>query len=191
MKEEVNEIEQVSEDIKKENSKKKFIKALKEWAICIGIALLIAILINKFLLYKVYIPSESMVPTLNEDDQLFVTRIYNYDKIERGDILVFYSEENDDTFIKRVIGLPGDTVKIVDGVVFVNDKELKEDYVKNNDTDENSEFKVPKGKYFFLGDNRAISNDSRRWKDPFVDEDDIQAKAVLKVYPFSDFGFID
>lgn len=175
----------------KVSSKKKMFKSIREWIICIGIALVIALLINKFLIFKVYIPSKSMVPTLNKGDQLFVTRIYNYDKIERGDILVFYFEEGKETYIKRVIGLPGDTVKIVDGIVSINGEELKEDYIKNNDYDENSEFTVPEGKYFFLGDNRAVSNDSRKWKNPYVDEEDIKAKAVLKVYPFSDFGFVD
>ena len=166
-------------------------KSLLEWGICIIVALVIAILINKFVLFKVYIPSESMVPTLNVEDQLFVTRIYNYDKIKRGDILVFYSEEFDDTYIKRVIGLPGDEVSIENGVVYVNNVKLEEDYVKNVDTTFTKSYTVPEGKYFFLGDNRPVSKDSRMWDNPFVDQKDIKAKAQLKVYPFSDFGWIN
>ena len=111
------------------------------------------------------------------------------DNIEHGDILVFYSEELNDTLIKRVIGLPGDKVDIVNGKVTVNGVELEEDYVENNDAFSGS-FIVPEGKYFFLGDNRAISYDARKWSNPYIEGKDIQGKAQIKVYPFSDFGSI-
>lgn len=165
-------------------------KSVREWVLCIVIALGIALIINKFFIYKVYIPTESMVPTINVDDQLFVTRIYNHDKIERGDVLVFHSDEFDDTYIKRVIGLPGDSIVIDKGKVTVNGEVLEEDYVEFQDKVTSGTYNVPEDKYFFLGDNRALSKDSRKWVNPYIDEEDIQAKAVLKVYPFSDFGLI-
>ena len=84
------------------------------------IALVLAFLINKFLIFKVKIPSESMVPTLNVGDRLFVTRIYNPEKLKRGDIVVFHSDEKNEDMIKRLIGLPGDKVVIKDGIVTVN-----------------------------------------------------------------------
>ena len=149
----------------------------------------LALLIKQFLIFKVYIPSGSMIPTLNEGDQLFVTRVYNLDNLKRGDILVFDSDELDDVLIKRLIGLPGDKIKIVSGTVYVNGEELEEDYVKNSDH-VSGEFEVPEGKYFFLGDNRAISYDARRWENPYIDGSDIRAKAQVRVYPFSDFGFV-
>lgn len=180
-----------NEIVKRRSHKNKFSSSLKEWVLCIGVALILAILINKFLIFKVYIPSGSMIPTLNVGDQLFATRIYNYDNIKRGDILVFKSDELNDTLIKRVIGLPGDKVVIENGVVSVNGKVLKEDYVKNVDTTFDGTYDVPEGKYFFLGDNRRDSYDSRKWDNPYIDQDDIEAKARLKVYPFSDFGFVD
>lgn len=175
----------------KEKSKNNLINSIKEWVICIGIAVVVALLINKFLVFKIYIPSESMVPTLNVGDHLFATRIYNYDNIERGDILVFESKELKDTLIKRVIGLPGDEVVIENGVVSINGEVLNEDYVKNIDTEFCGTYNVPEGKYFFLGDNRPISKDSRKWNNPYIDQEDIKAKAQIKVYPFSDFGFVD
>ena len=107
-----------------DNSKK---KKIGEWILCLVIAFVLAIVINKFLLYKVYIPSASMVPTLNKGDNLFVTRVYNPENLERGDIVVFYSDELKEILIKRLIGLPGDKIKIQNGVVNVNGEDLKED----------------------------------------------------------------
>ena len=160
-----------------------------EWILPVALAFIIALLIKQFLIFKVYIPSGSMIPTLNKGDHLFVSRVYNLDNIKRGDILVFYSEELNETLIKRLIGLPGDEISIVDGKVSVNGEEINEDYVKNKDQFY-GDFKVPEGKYFFLGDNRPISLDSRKWNNPYIDGKDIKAKAQLKVYPFSDFGSI-
>ncbi len=173
----------------KEVNKEKKGNFFFEWVIPIAIALVLALLIKQFLIFKVYIPSGSMIPTLNEGDQLFVTRVYNLDNLKRGDILVFDSDELNDVLIKRLIGLPGDKIKIVKGTVYVNGEKLEEDYVKNSD-DISGEFEVPEGKYFFLGDNRAISYDARRWKNPYIDGSDIKAKAQIRVYPFSDFGFV-
>lgn len=174
----------------KESKKRRIFKEVKDWIICIIIAVIATVLINKFLIYKVYIPSSSMVPTLNKGDQLFVTKVYNPEKLKTGDIVVFYSREFKDTYIKRLIGCPGDNVKIEKGVVYVNGKKINQDYVVYDDDTFSGEYNVPEGKYFFLGDNRPVSNDSRKWKNPFVDEDDIEGKAVLKVYPFKDFGLL-
>ena len=175
---------QIENDEKKGNSIKKFIY---EWGIPLIAAFIISILIQKFFMFKVLIPSESMVPTLNVGDQLFVTRVYNLEKLERGDILVFYSEELQEDLIKRLIGLPGDTVEIRDGVVSVNGETLIEDYIGTED-DFNGIYEVPEGKYFFLGDNRLYSKDSRYWINPYIDGEDITAKAQIKVYPFNDIG---
>lgn len=161
-----------------------------DWIIPIVTAVILATLINKFIVFKVKIPSESMVPTLNVGDRLFVTRVYNRDKLERGDIVVFYSREEDESMIKRLIGLPGDEVVITDGVVTVNGETLVEDYIGTPDNF-NGTYYVPEGKYFFLGDNRLRSKDSRYWINSYIDGKDIKGKAVLKVYPFSDMGFIE
>lgn len=172
--------------MKIEGKKKSFIV---DWVLPLAIALVIALLIKHFLVFQVRIPSGSMIPTLNIGDRLFVSKIYDLDKIERGDILVFYSVELKDTLIKRVIGLPGDTIEITDGKVSVNGEEINQDYVKNTDHSYGT-YKVPEGFYFFLGDNRPVSNDSRLWNNPYIDGKYIEAKAQLKVYPFSDFGWI-
>lgn len=169
---------------KNENPMSNFIK---EWAIPIISAIILAFLINKFLIFKVLIPSESMVPTLNVDDRLFVTRVYNPDKLKRGDIIVFYSEELQESLIKRLIGLPGDKIKIENGTVFVNGEKLEENYIGNADKF-NGEYTVPEGKYFFLGDNRLVSKDSRYWINPYIEGKDIKGKAQIKVYPLNEIG---
>ena len=109
--------------------------------------------------------------------------------MKRGDIIVFYSQEFSETFVKRLIGLPGDKIEIKNGIVFVNGEQLEEDYVKNKDK-YNGTFKVPEGKYFFLGDNRPNSKDSRLWKNPYVDSSDIKGKLQFRFYPFKDFGIV-
>lgn len=162
-----------------------------DWIIPIIGALFVAFLLNNFVLFFAEIPSESMVPTLNKDDRVIITRLYNYENLNRGDIVVFHSEELNQDLIKRLIGLPGDHIEIIKGEVYINGEVLEEDYVKNNESlDYELSYDVPKEKYFFLGDNRSNSYDSRRWKNPYVDEKDIVGKAQLKIYPFNDFGSI-
>lgn len=197
--EEINdEKEKNIEDNKKEDSvsRKGFIGTFfssggffREWIVPIVAAIGIAFLINRFVVYNVYIPSESMVPTLNVGDKLMVTRIYDTSKIKRGDIIVFYSDELSETLIKRVIGLPGDHIVIHNGIVNVNGQDLKEDYVKNNENF-SGVYDVPKGKFFFLGDNRKNSYDSRKWINPYIDASNIQGQARFRFYPFQSFGVL-
>ncbi|MGL5244518.1 MAG: signal peptidase I [Sarcina sp.] len=173
--------------MKKEITKKSL---LLDWIIPIGAAILLAMLINKFIIFKITVPTGSMIPTVEPGDQLFVTRIYNPDKINRGDIVVFKSEEFEDLLLKRVIGLPGDHVEVKeDGSVYINGKYLEEPYVKNVDYKQGT-FDVPEGKFLMFGDNRADSNDSRYWNNPYIDGSEIKAKAQVIVYPFNRVGFV-
>lgn len=173
-----------SKNMREKIRKNKFIM---DWVLPILSALILAILISKFLVFNVLVPTGSMIPTINEKDRLVVTKVYNPKNLERGDIVVFESKELNETLIKRLIGLPGDKIDIKNGVVSVNGEVLKEDYVKNNDKFTGS-FEVPQGKYFFLGDNRAVSNDARRWQNHYIDESAIEGKAQLRIYPFNNFG---
>ncbi|QLY81426.1 signal peptidase I [Clostridium intestinale] len=165
-------------------------KVIKEWVLPIGAAIVLTLLINKFLIFKVKVPTGSMIPTINKNDQLFVTKIYNYDKIKRGDILVFNSRELHETLIKRVIGLPGDSISIAEGTVIINGEVIEEDYVKNNSLNYEGNFEVPEDEYFFLGDNRSDSKDARVWQEPYINKEDIFGKALIKVYPFKDIHLI-
>ncbi|MCY6485110.1 signal peptidase I [Clostridium aestuarii] len=163
-------------------------KFFKEWIIPIGAAVVFAILINQFLFFQVRVPSESMYPTIKIGDRIIVTKVYNRDKLKRGDIVVFYSKELQETLIKRLIALPGDEIKIDEnGQIYINGDKTEEPYVVFPEK-RKGEFKVPKDYYFFLGDNRARSYDARKWNNPYIEGKDIKGKARVIVYPFNRFG---
>lgn len=174
-------------NINAEKSSEKFsFKSLaREWG-PFFIFLLLVFLVCKYVIVNAYIPSESMVPALNKGDRLIVTQIWNKDNVSRGDIIVFNSDELNEVLIKRAIGLPGDHIEIKNGTVKVNGEELQEDYVVNQLFDYEGTFDVPQDRYFFLGDNRANSLDSRFWQNPYIDKDKVIGKAVFKYYPLDD-----
>jgi signal peptidase I len=106
--------------------------------------------------------------------------------VSRGDIVVFYSAEYDTRFVKRVIGLPNDTIDIIDGSVYVNGTLLDESEYLSADicTDsEQTHFEVPDDSYFMLGDNREYSNDSRYWENPYISYDALEGK-ILATFKF-------
>ena len=134
-----------------------------------------------------YIPSESMESTIMTKD-IIVASKYDVDEIKRYDIVVFQSTETDDEelLIKRVIGLPGDTVVVRNGSVLVNGKKTQDFFVDAMDeTDGDGIYTVPEGHYFMMGDNRDRSLDSRFWENKYVPLDNILAKAKVCVYPMS------
>jgi signal peptidase I len=164
------------------NSMIKLMKNGIHFIITVGI---MAVIINRFLFFEIFVPSASMYPTIKPNDRILTTRIYNDKNIHRGDILVFYSNEFQETMVKRVIGLPNDLVDIKDnGSIFINGHKLDEPYVKYPDP-RIGKFKVPNGEYLFLGDYRQNSLDSRSWKDPFISEKNIKGKAVFILFPFN------
>jgi signal peptidase I len=177
-----------------------------EWvAVAIG-ALVVALLIKAFLLQAFYIPSASMEPTLHEDDRVLVNKLsYRTGDVERGDIIVFEKPEGAggdiDDFIKRVIGLPGETVSFSGGSVFIDGRQLDESYIDGAPTNTGSVINgcsnapavpdtciVPESMVFVLGDNRVSSQDSRFFGP--IDEDTIVGRAFLKVWPVGDIAFL-
>ncbi|MDP4088847.1 MAG: signal peptidase I [Bacillota bacterium] len=169
-----------------------FKKIFSDFIIPVALAVVLAMLINRFLVFKIYIPSLSMSPTLEVGDQCFATKIYNTNNIKRGDIIVFYSNELGELLIKRVIGLPGEHVEIdTEGNVSINATKLDEPYVVNKTAvSDRYVFDVPADHFLFLGDNRSNSRDSRFWKDPYIDKKDIKGKARIRVFPFNRFGIL-
>lgn len=167
----------------KENNISKF---FKDWVMPIISAIIIYFLLNKFVFFNIQVPTGSMIPTINIDNRAVVTRIHNLDNLKRGDVIVFYSDELKERLVKRLIGLPGDKIQIKNGVVFINGEQLQEDYVKNKDN-YTGNFEVPKGKYFFLGDNRPVSKDARYWINHYIDSSAIEGKAQIIFYPLKDF----
>ncbi|MCS7078809.1 MAG: signal peptidase I [Chloracidobacterium sp.] len=159
----------------------------------IALALVMALLIGLFVIQPVYVKGTSMLPRLREGERLFVNRfIYNFSKIERGDIVVFYYPKNpQESFIKRVIGLPGDEITLANGELYINGKLVREAYLSKDYTTIVSPprtWVVEPHHYFVMGDNRDASNDSRNWG--LVPEMYIYGKAVYRYWPLSEMGFI-
>lgn len=164
---------------------------LREWVAPILTALVLAWVINTFVVFRIEVPTGSMVPTIMNDDKIFVLKVYNRDNFKRGDILVFRSLEEDGMLlIKRLIGLPGDKVELKNGILYVNGELIEEPYVKNN-MDYTGEYTVPEGHLFFLGDNRATSRDARYWENPYISKDEVIGRAGLRIYPFNTIGFLN
>lgn len=186
----IKEKEIIENQEKNENKTPKKGSFLKELVIDIAIVAVVAFSVWKFIGYGVWITSGSMRPTLEVKDRLIVARVHNTDNLNYGDIVLFKNEEyGDDILIKRLVGKPGDKIEIKNGVVFRNGEQLDEPYVKNNEK-YNGAFEVPEDEFFFLGDNRPNSADSRYWKDPYVDEDNIEGKAIFRYYPFNEIGVV-
>lgn len=170
-----------------ESSKKREIeKAFFRFVIKIGIICLVILFIFRVVLMLCVIPSESMTNTLKVGDLLVGTR-YDAKKVHRYDIMVFIPPDHENLYyIKRVIGMPGDTVRIKNGDVYVNGKLTRTSFVNGNENNDGSgTYKVPKGHYFMMGDNRNNSDDSRFWKHKYVPEKNLACHARLRVYPFN------
>ncbi|TDX51960.1 signal peptidase I [Orenia marismortui] len=163
---------------------------LKEYLQSILIALVISFLIITFVVQAFYIPSGSMRPTLKPGDRIFANKfIYRFREPQRQEIIVFkYPVDPSRRFIKRLIGLPGDRVKIIEGRVYVNGKALEEDYTLEKSYSDFPEVKVPENHYFMLGDNRNNSEDSRFWG--FVPRENIVGKAFVIFWPLNRIGLI-
>ena len=163
----------------------------KEWILPIVGVFVLALLVQRFVFFHVLVPTGSMIPTINTGDRMFVVREYFPESLKTGDIVVFkvWSDDVETLYVKRLIGTPGDTVEIVDGKVSVNGVALNEEYVKRPDQ-YNGVFHVPENKFFFMGDNRSDSKDSRSPEVGFVDESAILAKAGLRFWPLDNFGLV-
>src|SRR5687767_11217637 len=133
-----------------------------------------------------------MLPLLEDSERIIVNKfVYRFHAIERGDVVVFwYPKDPSVSFIKRVVGVPGDSVELRRGALYVNDRPVDEDYVRPffNDDESHSKVMVAKGYYYVLGDHRNSSNDSRSWGE--VPEKYIYGKAVFRFWPLSKLGFI-
>ena len=163
-------------------------KIINDYIVPIVIAFVLAMAIRQFLFYKVVVPTASMSPTIQVNDQLIVTKVYNKNSLKTGDVVVFNSKELNEELIKRLIGLPNDKINVTeDGKVYVNGKALNQPYVVNNGG-KGGTYKVPEGEYFFMGDNRSDSFDSRYWKNPYISWADIKGKARFTIYPFNRLG---
>ena len=162
------------------------------WLRDLLISAVASVLIITFLYQPVRVEGTSMLPRLEDRDRLFINKfVYHVSAIELDDIVVFrYPRDPEKSYIKRVIGLPGDHIRIIHGQVWLNGKPLREPYVPEDfrDTRSMAELTVPEDTYFMMGDHRSISSDSREFGP--VARDLIYGKAVFVYWPAKDAGVL-
>jgi signal peptidase I len=171
------------------------VRSAVEWVVIVAAALLTALLIKTFLLQAFYIPSDSMNPTLVVHDRVLVNKLsYHFHDVHRGDIVVFKRPPGEDDprikdLIKRVVGLPGDTVEGRSGRVLIDGRALTEPYLpKGTQTSDFPTQKIPTGKYWVMGDNRGNSKDSRVFGP--IDKSLIVGRAFIRVWPISKISLL-
>jgi len=188
-----------AEDIQQQEQAKRvvFWQRTRENVQVIAIALFLALFIRAFVAEPRYIPSHSMLPTLEVGDRLVVEKIsYHFHPPARGEIVVFDPPQQlqiqgyakDQAFIKRVIGTPGETVQIQNGKVYLNSIPLKEDYIAEPPKYQMEAVRVPEDQLFVMGDNRNNSNDSHVWG--FLPKQNIIGHACYRFWPLSRIGRI-
>ena len=166
-----------------------------EWIVLVVVSLAVALVVRAFLIQAFYIPSESMVPTLHKDDRVLVNKLsYRLHDVNRGDVIVFRAPPGASTtevkdLIKRVVGLPGETIEGRAGAIYIDGKPLDEPYlppdVRSRDFPAE---KVPSDSFWVLGDNRQDSKDSTFFK--AIDGDTIIGRAFVRIWPLGDFGLL-
>jgi len=162
------------------------------WVRDLAFSVLIAVILIVFIYQPVKVEGTSMMPTLTDQERIFINKFtyhFGLGDIQRGDMVVFWFPlDPQKSYIKRVIGVPGDRVRIEAGQVYVNEEALAEEYVPEEYRDRVTyeEHRVPTGQYFVLGDHRSSSSDSRTWG--FVKRDAIYGKAVFVYWPMEKLG---
>lgn len=165
-------------------------KEIFEWIKIIAAAVVLALIMNTFIIANSTIPSGSMENTIQIGDRVIGFRLsYKFQEPERGDIVIFDHKIRDSDkekhYVKRIIGLPGDIIDIREGKVYINNSEspLEEPYLKEEMQPENLHFEVPEDSYFMMGDNRNESYDSRYWQYTYIKKNQILAKVLFRYFP--------
>ncbi len=181
-----------SEDSQEDKEPFNLKKELISWVQVFVTAALIALFINHFIIANSQVPTGSMETTIMPGDRVIGSRLsYRFGDPERGDIAIFIYPDDEALgiktyYVKRIIGMPGDTVDIVDGQVYLNgsDVPISEPYLREPmEPEPPQHFEVPEDCYFMMGDNRNHSNDSRRWRNHFVKREKLVAKVLIQYFP--------
>lgn len=177
---------------RKRNREEEVILKKRGFIIYAAVLIMAVMLFNNVFMLS-FVPTESMAGTINAGDHIICSR-YGVDEgdIQRYDVLVFTPPDHPQMlYIKRVIGLPGETIEVRNGKVYADGQELDNSFTKGPQNRRgDGVYKVPEGCYFFLGDNRNNSNDSRFWDEKYVPAANIQAKARLISFPFTRINWL-
>ena len=170
-------------------------REILSYVILLAVVAGVVLIINTFFLINAKIPSGSMENTIMENDQIFGNRLaYKLGgDPQRMDIIIFkYPDDESKLFIKRIIGLPGETVEVVDGRVYINgsNTSIDDSFCKETPLGDFGPYTVPADSYFVMGDNRNHSNDSRLWTNKSVRRDQIVGKAFLRYWPLNKIGLL-
>lgn len=186
--------DQVENEPEKKSSAKGFLFDLLFYAVLIFVSVYI---IPNFILQRTIVDGESMENTLSDGDHLYVEKIsYRIDMLKRFDIIVFYpyGRDNEEYYVKRIIGLPGETIQIIDSIIYIDGQPLEEEYGKEPILDPGraaDPIVLDEDEYFVMGDNRNISKDSRYLTVGNVQKKNIGGKAFFRINPLKEFGPID
>jgi signal peptidase I len=168
------------------------LRHLHLWLRDVIVSVVVSFLIITFLYQPVRVEGTSMLPELRDQDRLFINKfVYRFEHVSRGDVVVFrYPRDPSKSYIKRIVALPGDTIRIDDGHVYVNGARLLEPYVPKAYRDSRSmgEMTIPSDEYFVMGDHRSISSDSRDFGP--VDRNLIYGKAEFIYWPADNMGVV-
>ena len=187
-------IEEVLEEDEADEEKIDVKREILSWVMTLVITFVLIFVLKNYVIINAMVPTGSMENTIMSEDQMFGNRLaYLFSNPERGDIIFFYYPDDEkQKFVKRIIGLPGETVTIIDAKVYINGVELEEPYLKEEWINGTGpyEFQVPEGCYFVMGDNRNTSQDARYWRNTYVSKDKIIGKAGFIYYPFDRIGVV-
>lgn len=147
-------------------------------------------LIFHYFIFLMFVPSSSMEPTIPKESLSIASFLHGEKEVDRGDCVIFWSDELDERLVKRVIGLPGESVTIdEEGIVYIDGQPLQEPYVEYQYAVER-EFTVPEGCYLFFGDNRGNSEDARWWEDSYIPSEKLIGKVQIVLWPFASIAYL-
>ena len=165
--------------------KKKIRKEILGNVIVVLVALAVGLMLNKYVIANAQVPTGSMETTVMAGDRIFVNRLsYVFTEPKRGDIVTFiYPDDGETLYLKRVMGLPGETIQGRNGTIYIDGEALEKDFTEEVSYEDFGPYTVPEGSYFMMGDNRNDSWDSRYWEHTFVEKADIIGKAMVSYFP--------
>lgn len=169
---------------------KKIVREVLEWVLLLLLAWIISSLVRVYILDTRLVPTGSMLPTIQLEDRLIVDKLFfKFSPLKRGDVVVFHAppaaDETDD-LVKRIIGLPGETLEVRDGYVWINGQPLNEPYILERPNYTYGPVSIPPNSYFVMGDNRNNSKDSHFWG--FLPKENITGKVLIRYWPLKTFG---